>query len=257
MRGRSLRRLSRARSGFASARRRSCAWSCARAGAGWPTPRSGAPRRQRPRRSPPRRLPHPPRPALRHAAAQPRLRPVHPRLVLLSARNLDAVYRIRRADGSVDWKLGGTPRAQSLDFLAGPFGPAGLGGQHQARRLPDGTISLHDNGTRKGRPPRALRFAHDPLARTATVIERVTDPRVAASICCGGATRLAGGHWLISWGSSPTITELTASGRPVLTLTLDSGFSYRAQSVPATLLSRAALRAGMDAMVSRRRASDP
>ncbi|MEO8689772.1 MAG: arylsulfotransferase family protein [Solirubrobacteraceae bacterium] len=177
--------------------------------------------------------------------------------VLLSARNLDAVYRIRRADGSVDWKLGGTPRAESLDFLAGPFGPAGLGGQHQARRLPDGTITLHDNGTRTGRPPRALRFALDPLARTATVIERVTDPRVATSICCGGATRLAGGHWLVSWGFAPIITELTASGRPVLTLTLDSGFSYRAQSVPATLLSRAALRAGMDAMVSRRRASGP
>jgi uncharacterized protein YndB with AHSA1/START domain len=176
--------------------------------------------------------------------------------ILLSARNLDAVYRIRR-DGSVDWKLGGAPRAESLDFLAGPFGAADLGGQHQPRRLPDGTITLHDNGTRKGRPPRALRVAVDPIARTATVVERVSDPRVPASTCCGGATRLAGGHWLLSWGASALITELTASGRPVLTLELDKGFSYRAQNVPSTLLSRAALRAGMDAMVSRRRASGP
>jgi hypothetical protein len=89
------------------------------------------------------------------------------------------------------------------------------------------------------------------------VVERVTDPRVASAICCGSATRLAGGHWLLSWGYSPLITELTATGRPVLTLTLDSGFSYRAQAVPSTLLSRAALRAGMDAMASRRRASGP
>jgi hypothetical protein len=168
--------------------------------------------------------------------------------ILLSARNLNAVYRIRRGGGGVDWKLGGTPRAESLGFRAGPFGAADLGGQHQARRLPDGTITLHDNGTGKGRPPRALRFALDPLARAATVIERVADPRVASSICCGGATRLAGGHWLMSWGYAPTITELTASGRPVLTLTLDRAFSYRAQSVPSTLLSREALRAGMDAM---------
>ena len=168
--------------------------------------------------------------------------------VLLSARHADAVYRIRRDDGGVDWKLGGAPRAESLDFLAGPLGPADFGGQHQARRLPDGTITLHDNGTRKGRPPRALRIAVDPLARTATVLERMVDPRVRSSICCGGATRLAGGDWLMSWGYARTITELTPSGRPVLTLTLDEGFSYRAQSVPSTLVSRAALRAGMDAM---------
>ena len=176
--------------------------------------------------------------------------------VLFSARNLNAVYRIRR-DGSVDWKLGGSARVESLDFLAGPFGAAALGGQHQAVRLPDGTITLQDNGSGQGRPPRALRFALDPLARTATVIERVVDPRVPNSICCGGATRLAGGHWLVSWGYSPLITELTAAGRPVLTLKLDTGFSYRAQSVSSALLSRAALRAGMDAMVSRRRASGP
>jgi hypothetical protein len=180
--------------------------------------------------------------------------------VLLSARHADALYRIRRGDGAIDWKLGGAPRAESLDFLAGSFGPADLGGQHQARRLPDGTITLHDNGTRKGRPPRALRLAVDPLARTATILERVVDPRVRGSICCGGATRLPGGDWLVSWGYARTITELTAAGRPVLTLTLDAGFSYRAQSVPSTLVSRAALRAGMDAMhprLSRRRASGP
>jgi hypothetical protein len=169
--------------------------------------------------------------------------------ILLSARQLDAVYRIRRSDGGVDWKLGGTARPESLDFLAGPFGAADLGGQHQARRLPDGTITLHDNGTGKGRPPRALRFAVDPLARTATIVERVSDARIASSFCCGGATRLAGGDWLVSWGSTGTITELTASGGPVLTLELARGsFSYRAQSVGSTVVSRAALRAGMNAM---------
>ena len=149
--------------------------------------------------------------------------------ILVSARHVNAVYRIRRADGGVDWKLGGSGRAESLDFRAGTFGAADLGGQHQARRLPDGTITLHDNGTGKGRPPRALRFTVDPLARTATVIERVTDPRVASSDCCGGATRLAGGHWLMSWGYSPTITELTASGR--------AGADARARAQP--LLPRA------------------
>jgi Arylsulfotransferase (ASST) len=165
--------------------------------------------------------------------------------VIISARHLDAVLRVRRSDGGIDWKLGGTARPESLAF-DGDFG-----GQHMARRLPDGTLTVHDNGTGKGRPPRALRLAIDPVARTARVIERVSDPRVASAFCCGSATRLSGGHWLMSWGGSPVITELAGDGRPVLTLRLDHGFSYRAYPVSPSLLSRAALRAGMDAMAPR------
>jgi hypothetical protein len=165
--------------------------------------------------------------------------------VIISARHLDAALRIRRSDGGIDWKLGGTSTSQSLDF-AGDFG-----GQHMARRLPDETLTVHDNGSRKGRPPRALRLALDPVARSAKIVETVTDPRVASSFCCGSATRLAGGHWLMSWGGAPVITELAADGAPVLTLRLAAGFSYRAYPVSSSLLSRAALRAGMDAMAPR------
>jgi hypothetical protein len=165
--------------------------------------------------------------------------------VIISARHLDAVLRIRRSDGGIDWKLGGTQRPESLAF-AGDFG-----GQHQARRLPDGTLTVHDNGTLKGRPPRALRLAIDPAAGTARVLEQVADPRVTSAFCCGSATRLAGGHWLMSWGGTPFITELAADGAPVLTLRLAAGFSYRAYPVSRSLLSREALRAGMDAMAPR------
>jgi hypothetical protein len=170
--------------------------------------------------------------------------------VIVSARHLDAVLRIRRSDGGVDWKLGGTHTDRSLAFAGD------LGGQHMARRLADGTLTLHDNGTRRGRPPRALRLALE--GRTARIVERVTDPRVSSSFCCGSATRLAGGHWLMSWGGSPLITELAADGSPVLTLRLGVGaFSYRAYPVSSSLLTREALHAGMDAMARRPPASGP
>jgi len=93
----------------------------------------------------------------------------------------------------------------------------------------DGTLTVHDNGTLKGRPPRALRLALDPAGGTARVVEQVADPRVASSFCCGSATRPAGGHWLMSEGGTPVITELAADGAPVLTLRPDAGFSYRAR----------------------------
>ena len=40
--------------------------------------------------------------------------------VLMSFRHLDAVYSVHKIDGSVDWKLGGTARPQSLTVLNDP-----------------------------------------------------------------------------------------------------------------------------------------
>lgn len=168
--------------------------------------------------------------------------------IVLSARHLNAVYRIRRSDGGIDWKLGGTTRPESLTFAGDALGSARFGGQHDARILSDGTLTLHDNGTRRGRSPQALRYRLDTGARTATLLEQLSDSRVPASSCCGSARRLPGGHWLMSWGMNGTITELSTAGTPVLTLQLATGFSYRAQPVSSALVDRSALHAGMEAM---------
>lgn len=168
--------------------------------------------------------------------------------IVLSARHLNAVYRIRRSDGGIDWKLGGTTRPESLTLVGDPFGQASFGGQHDARILSDGSLTLHDNGARRGRPPRSLRYRLDTGARTAMLLEQMTDPRVVESNCCGSSRRLPGGHWLMSWGMNGVVTELTAGGEPVLTFTLEKGFSYRAQPVSSALVDRTALHAGMNAM---------
>ena len=166
--------------------------------------------------------------------------------VVISARHLDAVYRIRRSDGAIVWKLGGTSRAESLAFAGDPV--AQLGGQHDARILPDGTLTVHDNGSGQARPPRAVRYAIDAGAGTATLLESVSDARVPGSFCCGSARRLAGGHWFVGWGGNGLATELRADGTPVLTLTMPAPvFSYRAVPVSSGAIDRTALRAGMDA----------
>ena len=67
----------------------------------------------------------------------------------------------------------------------------------------------------------------------------------------GSARLLPDGHWVVSWGNIPYVTEQTATGRPVLTIRFaDPLFSYRAFPVLGHRLSRAALRAGMDAMAA-------
>jgi hypothetical protein len=168
--------------------------------------------------------------------------------LVFSARHLNAVYRLR-PDGSIDWKLGGTGRPESLTLVGDPLGTASFGGQHDARILSDGTLTVFDNGTRRDRPPRAVRYALDRPTRTATMLEQVVDVRTPSSACCNSARRLSGGNWVLTNDRQGTVAELTPAGNPVLTLTFAPGvFTYRAIPYTGAELSGGALRSGMEAM---------
>lgn len=176
-------------------------------------------------------------------------------LLLLSFRNLDAVYEINRNTGAVVWKLGGTPTPKSLTALNDPYASYPLGAQHDARRLPDGTVSIHDNFTNQNRGPRAVRYRIDPDAQTATLVESITDPDAAASQCCGSARKLPSGGWLIGWGRTPVggpinrfVGGYNSSGQRIFQLQLPYGFFYRAFPVPTGGLSAQQLRRGMNAI---------
>lgn len=172
--------------------------------------------------------------------------------VVISYRHLNAVYDVDKATGHIVFKLGGSPRLESLSVKNDPAFSAGTGfsGQHDPRILPDGTLTVHDNGTMAGRAPRAVRYQLDLTAspRTATLVEAITDPAAPDSTCCGSARKLAGGNWVMSWGRNPVVTELTPAGQRVFGLNFGpTVFSYRAVPVPPGQLSYAQLRAGMDA----------
>lgn len=118
--------------------------------------------------------------------------------------------------------------------------------------LPDGTLTVHDNGTLRGRGPRAVRYSINTVAATATLVEQVVDPSVTGSECCGSVRKLSGGNWGITWGLNPVVTELTPAGARVFRMTYnDPYFSYRAAPVPFGVLSPAALRSAMDAQFPR------
>jgi hypothetical protein len=175
--------------------------------------------------------------------------------LLFSARNLDAIYHITKSTGAIDWKLGGSQRAESLTVIGdtrptatGTTGQA-LSGQHDVRLLPDRTVTLHDNGSNANRPPFAMRYVIDETARTAQVVEAVQDPRATYSGCCGSARRLPGGNWVVQWGENPYMTELDPSGNPVLTISYQgTTFSYRAVPILPGVVSADQLRQGMDNM---------
>jgi Arylsulfotransferase (ASST) len=168
--------------------------------------------------------------------------------VIASFRNVDAVYKIEQSTGNVVWKLGGTTTPESLTVNNDPNATT-LGGQHDARLLPDGTLTVFDNRSNVAPArPRALRFSIDEQNRTATLLQSISDPDVPVSACCGSARRLGNGDWLIDWGGGNPIGGYKPDGTRTFLLSFDSSYSYRAEPVAAGVLSAQDLREGMGAM---------
>ena len=156
--------------------------------------------------------------------------------VIISARSLDAVLRIRRNPGGVDdgrilWKLGGTtPQSNATVHYTMTGDPLGsFLREHDAALLANGHVMLFDNQSPPppaGRPqasPRALEIALDPATETARIVRSVPWPAAPVSSFGVGAARLqADGSVLVTWGgqSSPAFTEVDATGATVLTGTL-------------------------------------
>ncbi|XKH54796.1 arylsulfotransferase family protein [Citricoccus nitrophenolicus] len=129
--------------------------------------------------------------------------------LLVSARHTNAVYKLERATGAVEWTLGGS----ASDFEMGEG--ADFTWQHDAHRSPDGTLTLLDNHSHGGsddESSRGLRLALDGDAMTAEVATEYLPPadRVASSMA--NAQQLANGNMLVGWGARPHYSEYTPGG---------------------------------------------
>ena len=170
--------------------------------------------------------------------------------LIISARHLDAVYRINKSDGSIDWKLGGTPTARSLSVIGADRDPF-LNSQHDARRLSNGHVTVFDNGSEGFRVPRALELDVDTVNRTASIVRSVSDANTTFSSCCGSTRSVAGGGFVTAWGGTGLFTETNVSGEPVLSVDFGTVFSYRVVPVAPGVVPRSALQDGMDTMYPR------
>ena len=168
---------------------------------------------------------------------------------IISFRHLDAIYKVDYPSGNISWKIGGTARPERLSVLNDPVftGGGSFSGQHDARLLADGTVTLFDNGSKASpaRSPRAVRYRLDLTARTATLLEAVTDPDRVSAPCCGSSRKLPGGNWVIGWGGNSFFTEQRPDGSRVFQLR--GTFVYRAVPILPGRFEPSAFRAGMDA----------
>jgi hypothetical protein len=129
--------------------------------------------------------------------------------VFISARSTWAGYQLDGGSGKILWRLGGT----SSSFKMGPGTRTAW--QHDGRVLPDGDVTLFDDGSN---PPihhesRAVRIRLDfktHVAQLASVYTHGNPPLLAASQ--GNMQTLPDGNTLVGYGGVPAISEYAKDG---------------------------------------------
>jgi hypothetical protein len=131
---------------------------------------------------------------------------------LLSARNTSQLYLINSDTGQITASIGG--KKSSVTVGAG----AETAYQHDATTLPDGDISIFDNG---GSPftshsqSRALVIEVNLHSNTDTRVAEFVHPRALQASSQGSVQLLPNGNWFVGWGGEPYFSEFNASGEMI------------------------------------------
>ncbi len=142
--------------------------------------------------------------------------------LLVSARNTWTVYDLGPHGGQIVWRLGG----RRSSFTAGPGTPTAW--QHDPRELPDGSISIFDNGASPAvhSESRGIVLSLSPANHSATLLAQFTHAPPLLAESQGNMQALENGDWFIGWGQVPYFSEYSPEG----TLLFDAHFPVHTQS---------------------------
>ena len=154
--------------------------------------------------------------------------------ILLSSRHLDEITKIDRKTGSTIWRWGGEHcKNNQFTFINDPIG---FSHQHFVRKLPNGNISLFDNGNLHSPPfSRVAEYQLDEVNKYATLVWEYRNDPETFSNAMGSASRLDNHNTIIGWGTgtSPAISEVKPNGEVALFLSLpDTIYNYRGFKFP-------------------------
>ncbi len=130
--------------------------------------------------------------------------------LLISARNTSAVYKIDRRSGKVLWRLGGTRSDVHIDD------EASFAFQHDARRHPDGTLTIFDNNAAdpsSKAASRGIRIALDMKSMRASLVQEYKTADTRTGWAMGNVQQLNDGGVFVGWGTNGSISEFDRHGR--------------------------------------------
>lgn len=128
--------------------------------------------------------------------------------MLLSARNTSTLYELAAVSGQVVARIGGKESTVKVGH------GAATAYQHDATLLPDGQISVFDNGgvPKVHSQSRGLLLSVNPQTGTDTEVTQFTHPQPLSSGSQGNMQVLPGGFF-VGWGPEPYFSEFSVSGQ--------------------------------------------
>ncbi len=159
--------------------------------------------------------------------------------MMISCRALDEITKIDLNNGNVIWRWGGLNNEFTLINDTLPFDS-----QHDIRRLPNGNVTLYDNG--KYHSPQissAREYTLDEVNKTATLVWEYYHPQNVYGRAMGNVQRLPNGNTWINWGwvvpGQPNFTEVDINDNIVFEATFDDSSNklYRSYRTPWNPLS--------------------
>jgi arylsulfotransferase ASST len=145
--------------------------------------------------------------------------------LLLSARNTWTLYELNGQTGQVVARAGG--KHSTIKMGSGTL----TAYQHDATALPDGLISIFDNGGVPMVHPqsRGIVVALNQQTGTETLVAEYEHPGALKAGSQGNVQSLADGNLLLGWGAEPWVSEFNSSGQLVFDARMpNADESYRA-----------------------------
>jgi len=154
--------------------------------------------------------------------------------IIVSARHMNEITKIDRNTGDIIWRLGLNAKNNDFTFVNDT---RGFSHQHDARILPNGHLTLFDNGNFLAPAySRAVEYELDENAMTATQVWEYRNSPDTNGGFMGSVQRLPGGGTLIGWGGTPVapgMTEVHAFDKEALEIGFNPAiFSYRVRKFP-------------------------
>lgn len=156
--------------------------------------------------------------------------------LLLSSRHMDEITKISRQTGEIIWRWGGR-KSRNNQFVF-TNDSITFSHQHDIRRLPNGNVTLFDNGNlHSPKISRASEYKLDEINKTATLVWSYQKNPPTYSFGMGNMNRKTNGSSIICWGwfgnVSPSVTEVRLDGTVAFEISVpDSFVNYRAFKFP-------------------------
>ncbi len=159
--------------------------------------------------------------------------------ILISSRHLSEITKIDRTNGAIIWRLGGLQNMFTFIGEHEENAPTYFSYQHDVRRLPNGNITLYDNGNQHTPPySRAVEYKLDEYNRKVELVwEYRNDPDIFGETM-GSVQRLPNGNTVIGWGGVTgdffrVVSEVDSNNNITFELSFPKGVSFQTTSYRA------------------------